>query len=567
MNNSDKDKNTDPNLPSNFIRSMISEDMVTNKWGGNVHTRFPPEPNGYLHIGHAKSICLNFGLAEEFNGLCNLRFDDTNPSKEEEEYVESIKENIRWLGYDWADRLYFASDYFDTLYEYAIKLIKKGKAFVDDLSAEEIRQYRGTLKEPGKDSPYRNRSIEENLEFFEKMKAGEFEEGSHVLRAKIDMSAPNLNMRDPVIYRILFKSHHRTADKWCIYPMYDFTHGQSDSIEKITHSLCTLEFEDHRPLYNWFLDELEIFHPEQTEFARLNLTYMIMSKRKLLKLVEDNYVSGWDDPRVPTLSGLRRRGYTPESIKNFAERIGVAKNESIVDIALLEFCIREDLNKHAMRVMGVLNPLKVVIENYPEDQTDELEAINNPEDPSAGTRTVPFSKELYIEKDDFMEDPPKKFFRLAPGREVRLRYAFFITCTDVIKDPSTGEVIELRCIYDPETRGGSAPDGRKVRGTIHWVSAKHALDAEVRLYDHLFLKENPEETDEGGSFIDNLNPDSLKTISAKLEPGLREAKPGNTYQFERKGYFCVDIVDSVVGKPLFNRTVTLRDSWAKLKKK
>jgi len=550
-------------IPSNFIKHIIDEDIKNKKNDGKIQTRFPPEPNGYLHIGHAKSICLNFGIAYEYKGLCNLRFDDTNPSKEEAEYVESIIEDIRWLGFDWADRQYYASDYFDKLYEYAVQLIKAGKAFVCDLSADEMREYRGTLTEPGKDSPFRNRSVEENLDLFERMKNGEFEDGSKTLRAKIDMASGNINMRDPVFYRIQRATHHRTGDRWCIYPMYDYAHCVSDSIEGITHSLCTLEFEDHRPLYDWFLNELGIFHPQQIEFARLNLTYTMMSKRKLLQLVKENHVHGWNDPRMPTLSGLRRRGYTPESIRNFCDRIGVAKAESTVDMALLEYCIREDLNKSAMRVMSVLNPLKVVITNYPEDQTDELDAVNNPEDPEAGTRKVPFSKILYIEKDDFMEDPPKKFFRLAPGREIRLRYAYFVTCTDVIKDAQSGEVIELHCTYDPETKGGDSPDGRKVKATLHWVSARHALDAEVRLYSNLFTNENPETGDDLSSFI---NPDSLQVLpSCKVEPALADASPGNRFQFERLGYFSVD-PDSSPDHLVFNRTVTLRDTWAKIKK-
>jgi len=548
---------------SNFIRDIIIEDLKTNKWDSYIHTRFPPEPNGYLHIGHAKAICLSFGLAQEFNGKCNLRFDDTNPNKEEQEYVDSIKEDVHWLGFDWEDREFFASDYFDQLYEWAIQLIKEGKAYVDDLSAEEIRQYRGTLTEPGRESPYRGRSIEENLDLFERMKNGEFPDGSKTLRAKIDMKSPNLNMRDPVMYRILHATHHRTGDKWCIYPMYDYTHGQSDSIERITHSLCTLEFEDHRPLYDWFLDNLHIYHPRQIEFARLNLTYTIMSKRKLLQLVEEGIVDGWDDPRMPTISGLRRRGYTPASIRDFADRIGVAKSENTVEFKLLEFCIREDLNKTATRAMVVINPLKVVIENYPEDKTEMLEFVNNPEDDSAGKRLVPFSREIYIDRKDFMEAPPRKFFRLKPGGEVRLRYAYFIKCTDIIKDEN-GEVIELRCTYDPASRGGNSPDGRKVRGTIHWVSAEHAADIEVRLYDMLFTKENPNKVDEGKTFLDNINPDSLEIVNAKAEPMLKDAKSGDRFQFERTGYFCVDSKYSKPGEPVFNRTVTLRDSWKKI---
>ena len=547
-----------------FVRSAVAADTKSKRFEGRVHTRFPPEPNGYLHIGHAKSICLNFGLAAESGGLCNLRFDDTNPSKEETEYVDSIMEDIRWLGFDWADRLYFASDYFDHLYAFALQLIKKGKAYVDSLSADEIREYRGTLMEPGKESPHRNRSEEENLSLLERMRTGEFPRGAHVLRARIDMASANLNMRDPVMYRILHESHHRTGDKWCIYPTYDFAHGQSDSIEKITHSICTLEFEDHRPLYDWFLDELGIYPPQQIEFARLNLTYTVMSKRKFVQLVEERHVDGWDDPRMPTLSGLRRRGFTPESIRSFCDRIGVSKKDSVVEFQLLEHCLREDLNRRAQRVMAVLRPLRVVIENYPEGESEELDAINNPEKPEDGTRKVPFSRVLYIEQDDFQEDPPKKFFRLAPGREVRLRYAYFLTCTGVVKDPETGEVIELRCTYDPATKGGDAPDGRKVKATLHWVSAAHAVEAEIRLYDYLFTKENPDETEEGKDYRSNLNPNSLETLnSAKLEPSLTAASPGSRYQFERLGYFCVDSQDSSEGSLVFNRTVSLRDSWAK----
>jgi len=559
---------TNSTPPTDFIRSIIAEDLKANKNEGRVHTRFPPEPNGYLHIGHAKSICLNFGIAaENKGGLCNLRFDDTNPSKEETEYVESIKEDVRWLGFDWGDRLFYASDYFEQLYEYAIQLVKEGKAYVDDLSAEEIRAYRGTLTEPGKESPYRNRTVEENLDLFERMHKGEFEDGSRVLRAKIDMGSPNLNMRDPVMYRILHAEHHRTGDKWCIYPTYDFTHGQSDSIEGITHSICTLEFEDHRPLYDWFLDQLNVFHPQQIEFARLNLSHTVMSKRRLLELVEEGVVAGWDDPRMPTLVGLRRRGYTPEAIRDFCERIGVAKRDSMVDIALLEHSIREDLNQRAPRVMAVLRPLRVVIDNYPEDQVEELEAVNNPEDPSMGTRKLPFSRVLYIEQEDFLEDPPKKFFRLAPDREVRLRYAYFIKCVGVVKDDKTGEVVELHCTYDPETRGGWAPDGRKVKATLHWVSAAHSLPAEVRLYDHLFLKANPSDEKESADFKTYLNPNSLETLtSCRVEPTLAGAAPGSRYQFERLGYFCVDTKDSSDQSLVFNRTVTLRDTWAKIKK-
>lgn len=548
---------------SDFIRHIIREDIKAGRNSGRVHTRFPPEPNGYLHIGHAKSICLNFGVAREFNGLCNLRFDDTNPSREEAEYVESIKSDVRWLGFDWGDRLFFASDYFEQLYRYAVELIRAGLAYVCDLSAEEIRRYRGTLTSPGRESPYRNRTVEENLDLFERMRAGEFGDGSRTLRAKIDMSAGNINMRDPVIYRIQHTAHHRTGDKWCIYPMYDFAHCISDSIEGITHSLCTLEFEDHRPLYDWFLDKLGIFHPQQIEFARLNLSHTVMSKRKLLKLVEEGHVRGWDDPRMPTISGLRRRGFTPASIRNFCERIGVARRDSVVDIALLEHCIREDLNRTAPRVMAVLRPLKVVIVNYPEDQVEELDAVNNPEDPEAGTRKVPFSRVLYIERDDFMEEPPAKFYRLSPGREVRLRYAYFITCTGVVKDERTGDITEVHCTYDPRTRGGDSPDGRKVRATLHWVSALHAVTAEVRLYSHLFATADPGEI--GDDLSAHLNPDSLETLrSCRVEPSLSDAPPGSRYQFERVGYFCAD-PDSAPGRPVFNRTVTLRDTWAKIK--
>ncbi|MGD9074503.1 MAG: glutamine--tRNA ligase/YqeY domain fusion protein [Desulfobacteraceae bacterium] len=558
---------TDSTHQPNFIRNIIEDDLKTGKYDGRVHTRFPPEPNGYLHIGHAKSICLNFTLAADYHGLCNLRFDDTNPTKEEEEYVESIKEDVRWLGFDWEEREYYASDYFDQLYEWALQLVKDGKAYVDDLSAEEIKEYRGTLTKSGKESPYRNRSVEENLELFEEMRAGEFEDGSRVLRAKIDMTHPNLNMRDPVMYRVLRAAHHRTGDKWCIYPMYDFTHGQSDSIEEITHSVCTLEFEDHRPLYDWFIKELGIYHPQQIEFARLNLSFTVMSKRKLMRLVEEGHVSGWDDPRMPTISGLRRRGYTPESIRDFCERIGVAKKESMVDVALLEHCLREDLNRRAPRVMAVLRPLRVIIDNYPEDQVEELEAINNPEDANMGTRKVPFSRELYIEQDDFMEDPPKKFYRLAPGREVRLRYAYFIKCVDVVKDEKTGEVVALHCTYDPETRGGDSPDGRKVKATLHWVSAQHALEAEVRLYDRLFDKPNPEDDKDAPDFTAHLNPNSLETLTTcRVEPSLSGAEPESRYQFERMGYFSVDRKDSSETRLVFNRTVPLRDTWAKIKK-
>jgi glutaminyl-tRNA synthetase len=553
----------------NFIEEIIEEHARTGKYDNRVHTRFPPEPNGYLHIGHAKSICLNFGLAEKYGGQCNLRFDDTNPTKEDVEYVESIMEDIRWLGFDWEDRLFFASDYFEQLYEYAIKLIEDGHAFVCDLNAEEMREHRGTLKSPGKNSPYRDRPMAESLELFKKMRAGEFPDGARTLRAKVDMASPNLNLRDPVLYRIAHAHHHRTGDQWCIYPMYDFTHGQSDSIERITHSICTLEFENHRPLYDWFLEKLEIYRPQQIEFARLNLSYTITSKRKLLTLVTDNHVSGWSDPRMPTLSGMRRRGYPPSAIRLFCDRIGVAKFNSVIDMQVLEKAVRDELNAQAPRRMAVLNPLKVVITNYPEGQEETLEAINNPEDQSAGTRQVPFSRELYIEREDFMEDPPKKFFRLAPGREVRLRYAYFVTCQEAVKDPQTGEIVELRCTYDPATRGGSAPDGRKVKGTLHWVSAQHAFDAEVRLYDYLFTKPNPSDVDdESQEFTANLNPDSLETRpSCKLEPSLQAAEPGKQYQFERLGYFSADPADSQPDQPVFNRIVTLRDTWAKVKGK
>jgi glutaminyl-tRNA synthetase len=554
--------------PSNFIRNIILEDLKNNKHGGRVATRFPPEPNGYLHIGHAKSICLNFGLALEFGGVCHMRFDDTNPTKEEVEYVDSIMEDVRWLGFDWGEHLYYASDYFDQLYDYAVQLIKLGKAYVDSLTADEIREHRGTLTEPGRESPYRNRSVEENLDLFSRMRAGELEGGTHVLRAKIDMASPNLNMRDPTIYRIRKVPHHRTGDKWCIYPMYDYTHCLSDSIERITHSICTLEFEDHRPLYDWVLDELKTeCHPQQIEFARLNLTYTVMSKRKLVTLVEKGFVSGWDDPRMPTITGFRRRGYTPESIRTFCERIGLAKRNSTVDAALLEHCIREDLNRRAPRVMAVLRPLKVVIVNYPEEQVEELDAVNNPEDPSMGTRKVPFSRVLYIEKDDFREDPPKKFYRLAPGREIRLRYGYYITCVNVVKDDKTGEVVELHCTYDPETRGGFSPDGRKVKATLHWVSAAHAVRAEARLYDYLFTVPNPGEVKEGGDFTSHINPDSLEVVKpCFVEQSLVGTAPGSRYQFERLGYFYVDPVDSKDGALVFNRTVTLRDTWAKIEK-
>jgi len=548
----------------NFVQQIIEEDLKTGKWDGRVHTRFPPEPNGYLHIGHAKSICLNFSLAKQYGGQCNLRFDDTNPTKEEEEYVRSIQTDIRWLGFDWEDRLFFASSYFQAMYDSAVRLIKAGKAYVCDLNAEEMRAYRGTLTTPGRESPHRNRSVEENLELFEGMKRGAFPDGSRVLRAKIDMSSPNLNLRDPVMYRIQKATHHRTGDAWCIYPMYDWAHGLEDSIERITHSICTLEFENHRPLYDWFLDALDAYHPQQIEFARLELTHTVMSKRKLLALVQEGLVCGWDDPRMPTLSGLRRRGYTPEAIRNFCERIGVAKFNSTIDIAVLEHSIREDLNKRAPRVMAVLDPIKIVLTNYPEDNEEQLDAINNPEDESAGTRQVPFARELYIERADFLEDPPRKFFRLAPGREVRLRYAYFITCTDVIKDAS-GEVVEIHGTYDPATRGGDAPDGRKVKGTLHWVSARHAVTAEVRLYDHLFSTPDPKDGEDGQDFRAALNPDSVKVIpDAKVEPSLANAPPGARFQFERLGYFCVDTEDTRPDKPVFNRTVTLRDTWAKV---
>ncbi|MFZ0135821.1 MAG: glutamine--tRNA ligase/YqeY domain fusion protein [Candidatus Sulfotelmatobacter sp.] len=551
--------------PSNFIRDIILEDLKTNKHNGRVQTRFPPEPNGYLHIGHAKAICIDFGLADEFGGHTNLRFDDTNPQKEETEYVESIKADVTWLGYKW-DGLFYASDYFDQLYEWAIKLIKDGKAYVDDLSADEIRKHRGTLTEPGKDSPYRNRSVEENLSLLERMRAGEFPDGSRVLRAKIDMASPNVNFRDPVMYRILHAEHHRTGNKWCIYPMYDFAHGQSDSIERVTHSLCTLEFEDHRPLYNWFIQQLGIFPSRQIEFDRLNLTYTLLSKRKLLQLVQEGRVSGWDDPRMPTIGGIRRRGYTPEAVRNFVGAIGVSKTNGSIELAMLEHFVREDLNKRSPRVMAVLRPLKVLIDNYPENQVEEMEAVNNPEDAKAGTRKVPFSRVLYIEQDDFREDPPKGYFRLSPGREVRLRYGYFITCKNVVKNEK-GEVVEVHCTYDPATRGGNAPDGRKVKSTIHWVSARNAIDAEVRIYENLFTKENPGEVEEGQAFTANLNPNSLEVITtAKLEPSLANAAVGSRFQFERLGYFCVD-PDSRPGKPVFNRTVALKDTWAKVEKK
>ncbi|HLY15715.1 MAG TPA: glutamine--tRNA ligase/YqeY domain fusion protein [Bryobacteraceae bacterium] len=551
---------------SNFIRDIIIEDLKTNKYGGRVHTRFPPEPNGYLHIGHAKSINLNFGLAAEFGGKCNLRFDDTNPSKEETEYVDSIIKDVRWLGGDFEDRIFYASDYFDQLYKWAVQLIKSGDAYVCDLTADQVRAYRGTLTEPGKESPWRNRSIVENLDLFERMRAGEFPDGSRTLRAKIDMASKNLNMRDPVMYRIVHAEHHRTGDKWCIYPMYDFTHGESDSIERITHSVCTLEFEDHRPLYDWYVEQLGIYHPQQIEFDRLNLTHTLLSKRRLLTLVQEGHVSGWDDPRMPTISGIRRRGFTSEAIRNFCNAIGVSKTNGIIELGLLEHFVREDLNKRSSRVMAVLRPLRVVIDNYPEGQVEEMEAVNNPEDAAAGTRKVPFSKVLHIEQDDFKEVPPKQFYRLSPGREVRLRYGYFITCTGLVKDEETGEVVEIHCTYDPATRGGNAPDGRKVKSTIHWVSAAHAIGAEVRLYDNLFTREDPNETDEGQTFTANLNPRSLEVLKdCKLEPSLAGAAEGDRYQFERLGYFCVDR-DSAPGKLVFNRTLSLRDTWGKIEK-
>ena len=559
MNTNEKETSLD------FVRSIVAEDCKTGKWDGRVITRFPPEPNGYLHIGHAKSICLNFGIAQEFGGFCNLRFDDTNPVKEEEEYIRSIIEDVRWLGFDWQDRLYYASDYFEQMYNYAHQLIRSGKAYVCDLTADETRQHRGTLTAPGQNSPFRDRSIEENLDLFERMKAGEFPDGSRTLKAKIDMAHPNLNMRDPVMYRILHASHPRTSDNWCIYPMYDWAHGLEDSIEKVTHSICTLEFENHRPLYDWFLDALGVYHPQQIEFARLNLTYTVMSKRKLLLLVKEKHVHGWDDPRLPTISGLRRRGYSPSALRNFSRVIGVNKFNSTVDFALLEHCLREDLNKTSPRVMAVLHPLKVIIDNYPEGQIEQLKAVNNPEDPAAGTRKVPFSRELYIEQEDFMEDPPKKFFRLAPGREVRLRYAYFITCVSVIKDDN-GNVIELHCTYDPATRGGDAPDGRKVKATLHWVCAQSALNAEVRLYNHLFTQENTDQTEPGQDFKSNLNPDSLEVFNnCKAEPSLAQSTPLSRYQFERLGYFCTD-PDTTADHLVFNRTVTLKDTWAKIQK-
>ena len=556
----------DPKLPSNFIKTIIDEDLKAGKNDGRVATRFPPEPNGFLHIGHAKSICLNFGLAIEYNGTCNLRFDDTNPTKEDTSYVDAIKEDVRWLGFDWQDRLYYASDYFEKLFNFAMQLIEQGKAYVDSLSAEQIRAHRGTLTEPGANSPYRDRPIAENLDLFQRMRAGEFADGSHVLRAKIDMAHPNMIMRDPTLYRIRTVPHHRTGDKWCIYPMYDFTHCLSDATECITHSICTLEFENNRALYDWVLDQLPLdCRPRQYEFARLNLTYSVLSKRKLIQLVEEKLVDGWDDPRMPSIAGLRRRGYTPESIRNFCDRIGVAKANSMVDIALLEYSIREDLNRRAPRMMAVLRPLKVVIENYPEGRVEDLEAVNNPEDASMGTRNITFSREIYIEQEDFKEDPPKKYFRLAPGREVRLRYAYFITCREVVKDPQTGDVIELRCTYDPETKGGNAPDGRKVKATLHWVSAESAVLAQVRLYDRLFTKPDPDNTEEGQTFKDFLNPESVEVLNdCKLEAGLAQADPGSFFQFERLGYFCADSRVSQPGNLVFNRTVGLRDTWAKM---
>jgi len=549
---------------ADFVRGMVADDNKSGRFDGRVITRFPPEPNGYLHIGHAKSICLNFGIAEDFGGVCHLRFDDTNPTREEMEFVESIQEDVRWLGWDWGDNLFYASDYFEQIYQYAIRLIEKGSAYVCDLNADEIREYRGTLTEPGKPSLYRDRSVAENMDLFQRMRQGEFDEGSHVLRAKIDMASPNLNMRDPVLYRILKESHHRTGDEWPIYPTYDFAHGQSDSIERITHSVCTLEFENHRPLYDWLQDELEIYHSQQIEFARLNLTYTVMSKRRLMELVESGYVNGWDDPRMPTISGLRRRGYTPEAVREFCDRIGVARRDNTVEISQLEHTLRDDLNKRAPRVMAVLDPLKVVIENYPEGQSEEITSVNNPEDNTMGERSIPFSRVVYIEKDDFREEPPPKFYRLSPGREVRLKDAYYITCNEMVKDEATGEIIELRCTYDPETKGGTSADGRKVRGTSHWVSAEHAVEAEVRVYDHLFMKEDPDDLPEGGDFKDNLNPESLKVLKGcKLEQSLKDARPGERFQFLRTGYFSVD-PDSTPGNPVFNRTVALRDTWGRM---
>jgi glutaminyl-tRNA synthetase len=553
-----------PAAPSNFIHDIIVKDLETNKYGGRVHTRFPPEPNGYLHVGHAKSITINFGFAKEFGGKCNLRFDDTNPTKEETEYVDSIMEDVRWLGGEWA-AVYYASDYFDQLYAWAVQLIKAGKAFVCDLSPDEVRKQRGTLTEPGTESPYRNRTVEENLDLFERMRAGEFPDAARSLRAKIDMASANLNLRDPIMYRILHAAHHRTGDKWCIYPMYDFAHGESDSIEKITHSICTLEFEDHRPLYDWYVEQLGIYHPQQIEFDRLNLTYTLLSKRKLLQLVQQGLVNGWDDPRMPTISGMRRRGYSPEALRNFAKGLGVSKTNGTTELSLLEYHVREDLNRTALRVMAVLKPLKVVIDNYPDGLVEQMDAVNNPEDPSAGSRMVPFSKVLYIEDDDFREVPPPKYFRLSPGKEVRLRYGYFITANSVVKD-AQGNVTEVHCTYDPATRGGDSPDGRKVKSTIHWVSAEHAIDAEVRIYETLFTRENPNEVEEGQEFTSNLNPKSLEVVTGKLEPSLAGAAAGGRYQFERLGYFCVD-KDSTPEKPVFNRTVALRDTWGKIEKK
>jgi glutaminyl-tRNA synthetase len=554
-----------PSPPTNFIRTIIDEDLKSGKHD-TIVTRFPPEPNGYLHIGHAKSICINFGLARDYKGRCHLRFDDTNPTKEETEYVETIKDSVRWLGFDWGEHLYYASDYFEQLYQWAELLIEKGKAYVDDLTSDQIREYRGTLTEPGKASPYRDRTVEENLDLFRRMRSGEFPDGSRVLRAKIDMASPNMNMRDPVMYRILHATHPHTGEDWCIYPMYDYAHGQSDSIEGITHSICTLEFEDHRPLYDWFVDQLGIYHPQQIEFARLNLTYTVMSKRKLLELVRERHVSGWDDPRMPTLVGMRRRGYSPESIRNFCERIGVGKNDSWIDVGILEESVREDLNERAPRVMCVLRPLRIVIVNYPEETTEEFDAANHPNNPEMGSRKVPFSRVIYIERDDFMEEPPKGYFRLAPGREVRLRYAYIVKCVDVVKDKKSGEIVEIHCSYDPDTRGGSAPDGRKIKGTIHWVSAPHSIEAEVRLYDRLFDSPNPGGEKGGPDWKSCINPDSIETLpTCRLEPGLAGAGPEDRFQFERQGYFCVDLVDSKPGSPVFNRTVTLRDSWAKSK--
>lgn len=552
---------------SDFIRDIINEDLKSNKFNGRVHTRFPPEPNGYLHIGHAKSINLNYGIAKAYNGKFNLRFDDTNPEKEEQEYVDSIIEDVQWLGANFENRLFYASDYFEQMYEYAVQLIKKGKAYVCDLSQEEMRAMRGTLTEPGKESPYRNRSVEENLSLFQRMRNGEFPDGAKTLRAKIDMASPNINLRDPVMYRIVHETHHRQGNKWCIYPTYDWAHGIEDSIEGITHSICTLEFENHRPLYDWYLDQLGIYHPQQIEFARLNLSYTVLSKRKLLKLVEEKHVSGWDDPRMPTIAGYRRRGYTPEAIRNFCDMIGVAKRDSVIDVALLEYAIREDLNKRVQRAMAVLNPLKVVITNYPEGKTEELDAVNNPEDESAGARKIPFSREIYIEQEDFREIPPPKYFRLSPGTEVRLRYAYIIKCEKVVKD-TAGNLIEIHCTYDPETKSGSANSAKKVKATIHWVSAPHAAEAQVRLYDRLFVKENPDETEEGKDFLSNLNPNSLQVLHhCKIEPMLAQAKPGVRFQFERVGYFCADSTESVPGAPVFNRIVTLKDTWAKIAQK